>query len=92
MKLLFELRMSFGRRTKRFKAIYQASKMERRWLMKHPCGCETKKLPNGAISIKPCKLHQNYGYVWIAMQHKEETKHSEPKLIVIPLEETATEQ
>lgn len=39
--------------------------------MKHPCGCETVKLPDGAISIKPCELHKNHGYVWIAMQHEE---------------------
>lgn len=60
--------------------------------MKHPCGCETKKLSDGTIAIKPCKLHQNHGYVWIAMQHKEESMSSEPEFIVIPLEETATEQ
>jgi hypothetical protein len=59
--------------------------------MKHPCGCETKKLSDGTIAIKPCKLHQNHGYVWIAMQHEEKQKPSEPELTVIPLEETVTE-
>ena len=49
------------------------------------------KLSYGAIRIKPCELHQNYGYVWIAMQHEEKQKPSEPELMVIPLEETATE-
>ena len=38
--------------------------------MKHLCGCETAKLPDDAISIKPCELHKNRGYVWVAMQHE----------------------
>jgi hypothetical protein len=56
-------------------------------VMKHPCGCETKKLPDGSIAIKPCKLHRNQGHVWIALQHKEKKqKPSEPELTVIQLE------
>jgi hypothetical protein len=54
-------------------------------VMKHPCGCKTKKLPDGSIAIKPCKLHRKQGHVW-ALQHKEKQRPSEPELTAIQLE------
>jgi hypothetical protein len=58
-------------------------------IIKHPCGCETKKLFDGSIVIKPCELHKNQGYVWIALQHEKKHKSSEPELTAIQLEEKA---
>jgi hypothetical protein len=40
--------------------------VETRALIKYPCGCETVKLLDEAIGVKPCELHKNDGYVWIA--------------------------
>lgn len=59
--------------------------------MKHPCGCETRKFFDGTIAIKPCKLHKNQGYVWVALLHKEEQEPLKPELKVIALEKTAIE-